>query len=409
MTRATLWIAARELTARLRDRSALIVGVVAPIGLALIISFATGGEGAPFRAVAGLVDEDGGEIAAVFATDVLGSDGVAEVFDVRTLSSREEALAALDQGTIDVAIVLAPDLATITILRVARAGIAGEVAASIAANFAAQLAGVSQAVGLTVMTGLLGREAFGDDGPSFGAFSGSDFGDVDLAALDVEAMAEEVAEAELPFALEDASAGESGLASAAYYGPGMAMLFVFFLLGAAPRSLLAEARDGTLARLRAAPIPVLAIVLGKGLATAALGLLAMLIVWAVTAAVFGQGWGDPVGVLALLVSFVLAALAITTLVSVYARSASQADGYVSIVAFVLAMLGGNFLFLGDLPEALQTVARWTPNGWAMQGFVTLTADGGGVTTIVGPVVAILGFAVAGFLVALPGLRRWTAA
>ena len=407
--RAALWIAARELRVRLRDRSALVVGVIAPIGLALIISFATGGDGAPFQAVAGLVDEDGGEIAKAFATDVLGSDDVAQVFEVRALASRDEAVAGLENGAIDVAIVLAPELETITILRAPRAGIAGEVAASIAGNFAAQLAGVGQAVGLTVMTSMFGADAFGDDGPSFDAFSGARVEEVELAELDVEALAEEVADAELSIVLEDASAGESGLGSAAYYGPGMAMLFVFFLLGAAPRSLLAEARDGTLARVRAAPIPVAAIVLGKGLATALLGLVAMLVVWGVTVSVFGQSWGDPVGVLALLIAFVLAALAITTLVSVYARSASQADGYVSIVAFVLAMLGGNFLFLGDLPEALQTVARWTPNGWAMQGFVTLTADGGGVASVGAPILAILAFAAAAFLAALPGLRRWTEA
>ncbi len=407
--RATLWIAVRELTARLRDRSALIVGVVAPVGLALIISFATGGEGAAFRAVAGLVDEDGGEIAEVFATDVLGSDDVAEVFTLEKLSSRQDAVAALEEGTIDVAFVLAPELETITVLRVPRAAIAGEVATSIATNFAAQLAGVGQAVGLTVMTSMLGMDAFDEDGLSLESFSGIPLGARDVAAPDVEAIAEEVAATDLPIALEDASAGESGVAAAAYYGPGMAMLFVFFLLGAAPRSLLAEARDGTLARLRAAPIPVTAIVLGKGLATALLGLLAMLIVWGVTAAVFGTGWGDPAGVVALLVAFVLAALAITTLVSVYARSASQADGYVSIVAFVLAMLGGNFLFLGDLPEALRMVARWTPNGWAMQGFVTLTADGGGLASVLGSIAAILAFAGVGFLAALPGLRRWTVA
>lgn len=407
--RAAFWIAVREVKARLRDRSAVVVGVIAPVGLALIISFATGGDGAPFHAVAGLVDEDGGELATIFASEVLGSDAVAEVLEVRTLASREEARTAVDEGTIDVAIVLAPELETITIVRTPRAQIAGEVAASIASNFAAQLDGVGQAVGLTVMTAMLGAEAFGDDGPAFDDFAGVRGERVDLAAIDLEALAVEVAEAELPVVLEDASAGESGLGSAAYYGPGMAMLFVFFLLGAAPRSLLAEARDGTLARVRAAPIPVAAVVFGKGLATALLGLVAMLVVWGITAAVFRQGWGDPAGVLALLIAFVLAALAITTLVSVYARSASQADGYVSIVAFVLAMLGGNFLFLGNLPDVLQTVARWTPNGWAMQGFVTLTADGGGVASVVGPIVAILAFAVAAFLAAVPGLRRWTAA
>jgi ABC-2 type transport system permease protein len=405
--RVALRIADRELRSRLRDRSALIVGFVAPVALALIISLATGGGGEAFHAETGVVDRDGGEIAQLFVEDVLRSPDLAEVLTVREVASEEAAVAAIEAGELSAAFVLGPDLETLTVLRSAEARIAGEIAATVARTFAAQVAGVGQAVGLTVMVSMFGTEAFDADGFRPTSFDGASLDAVDPDAVDVEAVAAAVAETPLPIELRDASTGPSDLAPASYYGPGMAMLFVFFLLSYAPRSLLREAEAGTLARLRAAPIRMASVVAGKALAVGVLGFLAMCVVWAVTSLVFGARWGDPLAVVALLAAFVLAALGITSVVSVYARTESQADGFTSIVAFVLAMLGGNFLFLGDLPPALQQVARLTPNGWALRGFLTLTADGGGVGDILGPLAAVLAFAAASFLLALPGLRRWT--
>lgn len=400
-------IAARELRSRLRDRSALIVGLAAPVAMALIISFATGGAREAFHAQVGVVDLDGGEVATVFVQEVLGSSDLRDVFTTVSLATREEAEAAVAQGRLSAAFVIHDGVERITVLRSPTARITGEVATSVAQNFAAQVSGVGQAIGLTVMATMFGPDAFGADG-----FRPTSLGDLDVDASDIEAidigaLAEEVAAAPMPVELVDASTGPSALSSASYFGPGMAMLFVFFLLGAAPRSLLAEAESGTLARLKAAPVSVASVIAGKGLAVALLGFVSMCVVWGVTAAVFGATWGNPLAVVLLLLAFVLAALGITTVVSVYAETEAQADGFVSIVAFVFAMLGGNFLFLGDLPRALQQIARLTPNGWALHGFTTLTADGGGLLDVLGPVAAILAFAAVAFGAAAPGLRRWT--
>ena len=400
-------VAARDLRSRLRDRSALVVGFLAPVAMAVIITLATGGGGNAFHADVGVVDLDGGEIAALFVDDVLGSDDLKSVFTTVVLATREEAEAAVGQGTLSAAFVIHDGMERITVLRAPTARIAGEIATSVAQNFAAQVSGVGQAIGLSVMATMFGPDAFDADGFRPTSFEGVDFDASDIAAIDMAALAEEVAAAPMPIELVDASAGPSSLSSASYFGPGMAMLFVFFLLGAAPRSLLAEAKAGTLARLRAAPVPIAVVIAGKGLAVAVLGFVSMCVVWAVTALAFGATWGDPLAVVVLLLAFVVAALGITTVVSVYARTEAQADGFVSIVAFVFAMLGGSFLFLGDLPPALQQIARLTPNGWALQGFMTLTADGGGVLSVLGPVSAILAFAVVAFAVAVPGLRRWT--
>ncbi len=348
-------VAARELRSRLRDRSAWIVGVVAPVALALIVSFAFGGRDAGFQAEVGYVPD--AELVDAFVANALEHPDAAGVWTARPFATVADAEAALAAGEVAALVLASADPLGLDVVRAARAPIAGDALAATARAFAA-------------------RAAEG----------------ADASASWTEA----------PVRLAEGGA-------AAYFGPAMAMLFVFFTLAAAPRSLLAERRHGTLARVRAAPVSLVAVVAGKALAAAALGFVGMLAVWAVTSWVFGVSWGDPLAVVAILLAFLLAAAGIATLACAYARSDAEADGLVSSIAFVLAMVGGNFVVLGDMPPALRTVALATPNGRALDAFTTLAADGGGIATIVAPLLAILAFAVGAFALSAPGLRRWVAA
>ncbi|MEX2503050.1 MAG: ABC transporter permease, partial [Trueperaceae bacterium] len=366
------------------------------------------GHGPAFRAVVALVDVDGAEGAARFASDVLASDALREVFTVHRFEDRDAARDALAAREVDAAFVLHDGLERIEVLRDARAPLAGTVAASVADAFAAQIDAVARTVATTVAVRLLGPDAFDADGWNVATIDASEIDPAGVSDVDLDALAQAVADAPLGTELHDASAGAHDLSPAAYFGPGMAMLFVFFTLAAAPRSLLAERRDGTLARLRAAPIPPMAIVAGTSAAAAILGLASLLAVWGATALLFGARWGDPLAVLVVLLAFLTAAAAIATLACAYARSDAQADGIVSVVAFVLAMIGGNFLLLSDMPPALRTVALATPNGQALQAFLTLTADGGTVRDVLGSVAMIVAFAAAALAASVPGLRRWVA-
>src|SRR5438270_162170 len=74
---------------------------------------------------------------------------------------------------------------------------------------------------------------------------------VDVATLAQQAGASAAASAGN---LQDSSSGGRTLRPAAYFGPGMALFFLFFTVGLGSRSLLSEGDRGTLARLRAAPI-----------------------------------------------------------------------------------------------------------------------------------------------------------
>jgi ABC-2 type transport system permease protein len=189
----------------------------------------------------------------------------------------------------------------------------------------------------------------------------------------------------------------------------MAIFFLFFTVSFGARSILIERRQGTLRRLLASAAPPGAVIAGKALAAFVLGVVSVLVMWLATSLVFGADWGDPLAVVALTVSSVLAAIGITALVVTLARTDEQADGYSSLVVFTLALLGGNFIYLAQLPDLLQRLSLLTPNGWALRGFVDLVADGGGLSTVAAPVAVTAAFGLITGAVALVRARRMVVA
>ncbi|WP_344743718.1 ABC transporter permease, partial [Streptosporangium vulgare] len=179
-----------------------------------------------------------------------------------------------------------------------------------------------------------------------------------------------------------------------YYGSGMAALFAFFVVGTSVRSLLTERNLGTLNRMRAAPIRPWIPIVGKGVVGFLLALVSVCAVWASSVLLFGSTWGDPLAVFALWTAHVLAAAAITMLVASRAKTDSQADGLIMGVSFVFAFLGGSLVPMYNLPDFLQKVALFTPNGWTSTGLTELAGGGGGLATVAGPIAALCGMALA---------------
>jgi ABC-2 type transport system permease protein len=389
MLRATLLVAAKDLRQRLRDRSALVIAFIAPFVLASIIGLAFGGDAA-FRATYAVADADRGPVAAGFTDGILASPGLRDLITVREVDP-SDARALVDRGEVDAAFVLPAGFsaavqagrpATVTVVEAGDNPIAGQVARSLAEAYAAELT----ATQLAVATAL---DAAGQP------------------ATEAEArqLGERAAAARLPMRLVEGQVGGRTIEAANYFGPSMAIFFLFFTVSFGARSILAERQQGTLRRLLAAPAPPGGVLAGKALAAFILGTSSVLVMWLATTVVFGADWGDPVAVVALTISSVLSAIGITALVVTLAKTDEQADGYSSLVVFTLALLGGNFVYLAQLPEVLQRASLLTPNGWALRGFVDLVADGGGLATVALPVAVTLTVGVVTGALALYRARR----
>jgi ABC-2 type transport system permease protein len=395
MLRATLLIAAKDLRQRFRDRSGLVIAFVAPFLLATIIGLAFGsGDGFRFSATYAVVDDDRGPLAARFVDGVLAGPGLADLVTLRRVGAAE-ARDLVDRGEADAAFLIPAGFsasvqrggpATLTVLEAGASPVAGQVARSLAEGYAAQLA----ATGLSVRTALdaAGRPP---------------------TQTEANRLGRQAAAGQLPVRLADGGVGAREIKPSNYFGPSMAIFFLFFTVSFGARSILIERRQGTLRRLLASAAPPGAVIAGKALAAFVLGVVSVLVMWLATSLVFGADWGDPLAVVALTVSSVLAAIGITALVVTLARTDEQADGYSSLVVFTLALLGGNFIYLAQLPDLLQRLSLLTPNGWALRGFVDLVADGGGLSTVAAPVAVTAAFGLVTGAVALVRARRMVVA
>jgi ABC-2 type transport system permease protein len=178
--------------------------------------------------------------------------------------------------------------------------------------------------------------------------------------------------------------GNGGKAVLDYFAPSIAVVFLFIGSGLGMRSLLQERSTGTLARLAAAPVRPSAIVWGKLVAIGLTGLASILIVWGVTAAAFGADWGAPLGVLLMCVGATAAMCGLGAFLTSFARTPQEAFAASLVVGLVLALLGGNLLPPGALPEALQVLSLGTPNGWALVGFGRLSLLHDPASSVLGP-------------------------
>jgi ABC-2 type transport system permease protein len=384
-----LVIAAKDLRQRLRDRSALLMAIVAPLLLAGIISLAIGGSFTSFRADFAVADEDGGPVAAAFVNGVLRSPAVAKVVHLRVATSSAEArrLAAKDVDAAFVipagfsAAVLSGQPTRLQVVRSRSNLIGGQVAAALADGFAARV----EAAQLSVRTALASGVR------------------IDVATLAQQAGAVAAASAN---SLQDRSSGGRTLRPAAYFGPGMALFFLFFTVGLGARSLLTERDRGTLARLRAAPIRPGVIVGGKVLATFVLAWASMATLIVATSVLLGAQWGHPLAVLALVTAAVLAVMGIVTLVMSLARTEAQAGAYGSIVAMVFALVGGSLVPISFAPEFLRRLTLITPNGWALHAFTDLATGAHNLSTVYTAIFVCLAFAA---VTGAAGLARASAA
>lgn len=367
---AVLVIAGKDLRQRLRDRSALVLGFLAPVVVAAVISFAFSGS-TSFHATVTVVDADHGQLATAF-TAYLDAPELREVLDVTRADSVAEARRRIDDGEADAGLVIPPGFSaaaqgdaapSVTVLSSVDFPLAAKVAGSIVESFVAQLNADRLSVATAVAAG---------------------------APTDVASLAAEAAALRLPEQAVLRAAGSKSVTPINYFGPAMGIMFMFFAIGFGARGYVLERQSGTLDRISAAPVRPTAVLAGKALATFGYGAASLGTVALVTSLAFGADWGPPPAVAALVVAMALTLVCLTMLVIVLARTERQADGLASILAFGLTLLGGNFVYIGSAPPVVHTLALFTPNGWALRAFTDLSG-GAGWTAIIQPILAILAF------------------
>lgn len=161
----------------------------------------------------------------------------------------------------------------------------------------------------------------------------------------------------------------------AYMAPGMALMFLMFTVSNGGRSILAEKARGTLPRLLVSPTNSAQVLIGKVFGTYLTGVLQMFILIVTSSILFGIRWGDPLGVLVLVLVAVFGAVGWGMLITALARTPGQVSTIGTAVMLTFAILGGSFIQLSIMPQWFQLLSKITPNAWGLDGFVILGLGG----------------------------------
>jgi ABC-type multidrug transport system permease subunit len=198
--------------------------------------------------------------------------------------------------------------------------------------------------------------------------------------------------------------------------PSYTVMFAFFLVLVVGGLFVSERRQGTLKRLRAAPLARWQILLGKLLPCLLLSLCQGVFLMLAGHLVFGMRWGPEAWPLWVQAAWLLpvvaatsvAAMGLALLVAAVARTELQVAIYGALPVLVLSLVGGCVLPRVMMPEQTQALTLITPQGWALEAYGELLSHDATYlpnTAVVLRACGMLAVFGAGFLALAWGLLR----
>jgi ABC-2 type transport system permease protein len=157
--------------------------------------------------------------------------------------------------------------------------------------------------------------------------------------------------------------------------PSYTVMFAFFLVLTVGWLFVSERRQGTLQRLRAAPLSRAQILIGKLLPCYGVSVLQGLFLLLAGRIIFGMHFGPyPEMLLLVVLCTSLAAVGLSVLVAAVARTESQVAIYGSLLVMVLGGVSGCLMPRDQMPEQMQKISLLTPHAWALEAYQELLLE-----------------------------------
>jgi ABC-2 type transport system permease protein len=367
-----------------RDRTALFFSVLLPLILILVLGLTYGAQAS---ARIGLFDGDGGPMAARLVAAVEASPDLR--IDIRRYDSAEALREAASRGIVQVGLVIPAGYTA-----AARNG--GQAGVTVIAP-STEVAGALQT---TVPRAITSEAAIVRAARFSASASGSSF-DAGLDAATARA-------ASLPGVatrIEPINAAVTTMSGFGLGAQSQLILFMFLTSLTGATDLVITRQLGISRRMFSTPTGMRTIIVGESLARVAFALLQGLFIVGASALLFGVGWGDPLGVAAVVLTFGLVAGGAAMIVGSAASNPSQAGAIGPALALLVGLVGGAMVPSEVFPDTMRTLSHATPHAWAMEALRALGEPGTGITSVLPQLAVLAGFAALFFSVAIYRFRR----
>jgi ABC-2 type transport system permease protein len=194
------------------------------------------------------------------------------------------------------------------------------------------------------------------------------------------------------FALSLQADGFVGASGSEQAVPGMAAMFATFTASFAGFGFFREHGWGTWDRLRASSATTSDIMAGKLGPILFIAVAQLFVLFGIGVVLLDLVIAGSLAALSLIiVAFSLSMLSFGMAITALSRTSLQLNTFANLGGIVFAGIGGALVPISVLPEWVQSIARFTPTYWAMDGFLGVILEGQGVPNVLVPTVALFTF------------------
>lgn len=393
-------IAWKDTSIRFRDRSGLLLMIIAPLILAAIIGasfgqFLLGNSTTPFDAIpVAVINQDSGDMGQQFV-DALQSEQLTDLLLLTVAAAADETAVRtqVQQGDIRALIIIpanftnavmsSEDSTSIQFYADPGATLTPNIVRGIVLQIMNQFNSGAVAAAVTVDQ-LLPHSR--DLGPAM----------LELEPTLTSAISEQTSNGRITLnPITVGIAAEKPIVEAspfAFFAPSMGILFLMFAMMDTTRTILEEERDGTLGRLLTTPSGHMQILLGKVTGILTTGFIQFIVFVFASRILFQLDWGSsPAGLGLMVIGIVLAYTSLGMVIAAYAKDLNQAAIIGSVLSLVFAALGGNFVAAQNFPPFLNQLSKITINRWGLDGLTELTIYQGGMSDVLPHTAVLLTF------------------
>lgn len=194
------------------------------------------------------------------------------------------------------------------------------------------------------------------------------------------------------FGLSLQAEGYPGANGAEQAVPGMAAMFATFTGSFAGFTFFREHGWKTWDRLRASQATTSDVMVGKIVPTLLVALIQMTALFVLGIVLFDlEMAGSILGLAMVGTAFALSMLSFGMAITALSRTSLQLNTFVNLFGIVFAGVGGALVPLAVLPEWVQSVGRFVPTYWAMDGFLGVILDGDSAFGVLAPTAILVLF------------------
>ena len=188
--------------------------------------------------------------------------------------------------------------------------------------------------------------------------------------------------------------------------PGYTVMFTFYIMISMVITFVKDRNSGMVARIASTPLPASRYFIGKWIPFLVLVMIQIVFLFAFGVVVYGLALGDPFALLtiSLALSFVSTGWGIA--MAVWVKSENMGIALTQIIALGGAMLGGLWMPIEFMPDAIQEISLFLPQSWALAGYKDIILSNGGLADIWGSLLVLIGYGLLGGLLALIGYPRF---